>query len=137
MLIRKLFGISMQALIHRFHDLEIITDSYYAQWWPLFTRLGWRKSEPGPLPFEEPQWLRRTLLRFLAEGLISIEDAERMLGEEIAVESPISKVQRRAFKKLPLEERRTILNEQAARMADHYAEDKEWRELETDDVIDY
>lgn len=137
MLLKKQFGISMQALIHRFHDLGIITDSYYNEWWPIFTRHGWRKREPEPLPFEEPQWVRRTALRLLAEGVINLDDAERMVGDKIELEQPISILQRRAFLKLPLETRRQILAEQAQRMAAHYEEDTEWRELQEGDLVDY
>ena len=137
LLLKKQFGISMQALIHRFHDLGIITDSYYSQWWPTFTRYGWRKREPEQLPFEEPQWVRRTALRLLAEGVLSLDDAERMVGDKIELEQPISILQRRAFLKLPLETRRQILDEQAQRMAEHYDEDTEWRELQEGDLVDY
>jgi len=137
LLLKKQFGISLQALVHRLHDLEIITDSYYKQWWQLFNSYGWRKKEPEELPYEEPQWLRRTALRLLAEGLISQDDAERILDKRIELEQPISAVQRRAFLKLPLEKRRQILAEQAKRMAKHYEEDAEWRELQGGDVVAY
>jgi Zn-dependent peptidase ImmA (M78 family)/transcriptional regulator with XRE-family HTH domain len=137
LLLKKQFGISMQALVHRLHDLGIITDSYYKQWWRLFNSYGWRKKEPEELPYEEPHWLRRTALRLLAEGLINQDDAERMLGERIELEQPVSVVQRRAFLKLPLAKRRQILAEQAKRMAKHYDEDTEWRELQGGDVVEY
>ncbi|WP_256871708.1 hypothetical protein [Nostoc sp. TCL26-01] len=39
--------------------------------------------------------------------------------------------------KLPLEERRRILAEQAEQMLLHYQQDKEWQELETGDLLDY
>lgn len=136
-LLKKQFGISMQALVYRLHDLGIITNSYYKQWWPLFDSYGWRKKEPEALPYEEPHWLRRTALRLLAEGLISQGDVERILGERIQVEQPVSRVQRRAFLKLPLAKRRQILAEQAKRMAKHYEEDTEWRELQGGDLVEY
>ncbi len=75
LLLKKQFGISMQALIHRLHDLGIITDSYYKQWWPIFNSRGWRKKEPEVLPYEKPHWMRRTALRLLAESLINQDDA--------------------------------------------------------------
>ncbi len=137
LLLKKQFGISMQALVHRLHDLGIITDSYYKQWWPLFNSYGWRRKEPEELPYEEPHWLRRTALRLLAEGLINQDDAERMLGERIELEQPVSVIQRRAFLKLPLAKRRQILAEQAKRMAKHYEEDTEWREFQGGDVVEY
>ncbi len=39
--------------------------------------------------------------------------------------------------KLPLEERRRILAEQAKLMLRHYQQDKGWQELQTGDLIDY
>jgi len=39
--------------------------------------------------------------------------------------------------KLPLEERRRILAEQAEVMLLHYQQYKEWQELQTGDLIDY
>jgi cell division protein FtsL len=39
--------------------------------------------------------------------------------------------------KLPLEERRRILAEQAEAMAVHYQQDSEWQELQVGDLIEY
>jgi uncharacterized protein (DUF433 family) len=44
---------------------------------------------------------------------------------------------RREFMKLPIEERRRILAEQAEVMLSHYQDDREWQELQTGDLIDY
>jgi Zn-dependent peptidase ImmA (M78 family) len=137
MLLKEQFGISMQALIRRFLDLGIISESYYSQWWPLFTRLGWRKTEPGQLPFEEPHWLRRTTLRLLAEGVISPDDAERLMGKNNELGLPIASVRGREFLKLPMETRRQILEAEANKVAAYYGQDTDWRELLEDDLIDY
>lgn len=45
--------------------------------------------------------------------------------------------QRLAFLKLPLIERRRILEGQAESMLDHYQHDSEWQELMSDDIISY
>lgn len=47
-----------------------------------------------------------------------------------------SLIDRRSFMKLPLEERRRILAEQAEKMASFYESDKEWRKLEGGDLIE-
>lgn len=47
------------------------------------------------------------------------------------------KLDRRAVLALPLEERRRILAEQAEKMAKHYEQDKEWRDLEVGDLFEY
>ncbi|AFY46021.1 hypothetical protein Nos7524_0097 [Nostoc sp. PCC 7524] len=46
-------------------------------------------------------------------------------------------INRREFMKLPLEERRRILAEQAEQMLLHYQQDKEWQELEIGDLLYY
>jgi hypothetical protein len=57
--------------------------------------------------------------------------------ENIEILIKYKNISRREFMKLPLEERRRILAEQAKLMLLHYQQDKEWQELETGDLIDY
>jgi hypothetical protein len=46
--------------------------------------------------------------------------------------------ERRAFMKLPLEERRKILAQEAEEAAEHYQEDyKEWNDLQGGDIVEY
>jgi hypothetical protein len=45
--------------------------------------------------------------------------------------------QRRTFLKLPLEERRRILQAQAEALVTHYQADPEWLELQAGDIIDF
>lgn len=137
LLLKRRFGMSMQALVYRLHDLGIISDSYYGQWWADINRLGWRKQEPDESDPEQPKWLSQTVLRVHAEGLVSTEVAERMLGKSLKVKPPISLVERRKFMKLPLEKRRQILAEQAKKLAAHYEQDSEWRELQAGDIVEY
>ncbi|MCL4368774.1 MAG: XRE family transcriptional regulator [Actinobacteria bacterium] len=135
-LLKLYFGMSMQALLHRLKDLGIITEAYYTRWFKEINRRGWRKVEPNLLPAEEPQWLRLAVLRTLAEGQITRDEASRLLGEPVQFEGPISLVERRALMKLPLEERRRVIAEQAQQAAQGYQEDEELREIEVDDLIE-
>ena len=64
-------------------------------------------------------------------------EAERILGEEIEMEVPATVIERRYFMKLPLEKRRQILAEQAAKIAGYYETSEEWKELEGGDLIEY
>ena len=64
-------------------------------------------------------------------------EAERILGKEIEMEVPATVIERRAFMKLPLEKRRQMLAEQAARIAAYYETAKEWKELEGGDFVEY
>jgi hypothetical protein len=52
-------------------------------------------------------------------------------------DSVLSLEKRRAFLKLPVIERRHILERQAEEMGNHYQQDSEWQELMTGDIIDY
>jgi Zn-dependent peptidase ImmA (M78 family)/DNA-binding XRE family transcriptional regulator len=137
LLFKRRFGMSLQALLYRLRDLGIITESYYKKWCMDINRLGWRKREPLELAPEQPQWLRQNVLRALAEGLITQEEAERVLGETLEIKPPLSLIHRRAFMKLPLEARRKILAEQAEKMAAHYERDSEWKELQGGDLVEY
>ena len=121
LLLKKLFGMSIQALLYRLRDLGIITDSFYTWSCIQVNRLGMKKKEVEELPQEEPQWLKRNVLRAFSEGVISHEEAERLLGE------PLEEVHRQffdrgVFMKLPKEERRRILAEQAIALQKHYDE---------------
>jgi hypothetical protein len=52
-------------------------------------------------------------------------------------EQNLSLEQRIAFLKLPLSERRRILQEQSESMITHYQNNNEWKELMSGDIIDY
>lgn len=136
-LLKRRFGMSLQALLRRLHDLDIITQAHYREWCININRMGYRKDEPDRLPAEQPQWLRRTVLRALAEGHMGREEAEQMLGEIIEIDQPLSLVERRALMRLPLAERRRALTEYAAKVAEGYDRDTEWRELYGGDILDY
>jgi transcriptional regulator with XRE-family HTH domain len=137
LLLKRRFGMSIKALLYRLRNLDIITESYYSQWCMDINRLGWKKQEPLDLPPEQPQWLRQNVLRALGEGFMTRGEAETMLGETMEVKQPFTLRQRRAFMKLPLEERRRILAEQAEKVAAYYKQDLEWKELQGGDIIEY
>lgn len=137
LLFKKRFGMSVQALVRRLFDLDIISDGYYRQWMMLINRLKWKRKEPDELEPEQSQWLRQTALRSYAEGLIGREEVERLLGESLDVEDPFSLIERRAFMKLPLEERRRILSEQAEKLKSHYSEGAERSDLQSGDFVEY
>jgi Zn-dependent peptidase ImmA (M78 family)/DNA-binding XRE family transcriptional regulator len=137
LILKQRFGISMQALLYRLHDLGVITDSYYKKWCMDINRLRWRKQEPCELPSERPQWLRRSVLRALGEGFLTKEEAEKMLGEQLKAKEPLSLIERRSFMKLPLEERRKLLAEQASKLEAYYGHNPETKGMGGGDIIDY
>ena len=136
LLLKQRFGLSVQALLRRLCDLDVINLSCYKQWCMKVNKLGWRKREPNELPPEQPIWLRQSVLHALAEGWLTKDDAERMLGQSLDWDQPLTLVERLAFMELPLDERRRQLAEQAAGIAEHYTYDREWEDLEAGDFID-
>lgn len=133
LILKRQFGISLQALLRRMRDLGIISDSYYRRWCVYISKQGWKKQEPDELERETPQWLKRNLSRLVGEGAINQEEAERMLGASIDVKQPHVIVQRRAFLELPMEQRRKKLTEQAKLLAGYYEKEAEF--LTTEDKI--
>ncbi|MEI7770268.1 MAG: hypothetical protein WCI67_09785 [Chloroflexales bacterium] len=130
LLLKRHFGMSSQSLLYRLRTLGIITESYYRSWCIDINQMGWKRREPEELSPEVPTWLRRTVLRAALEELITADDAQRMLGVAIAARPAPPVLNRRAFIQLPLEERRRLMAEQAAAMADEDVhEDAPDREL--------
>ncbi len=137
LLLKQRLGLSLQALVYRMKDLGVISATLHKQLCIDFSRQGWRKSEPGALPREEPKWFRRAILQAVTESWITKEDGERMLGETIDVGEPLTLEDRRVFMKLPLEERRNIMAKQAEDLAEDYKSDSGWKEIEGSDFIEY
>jgi hypothetical protein len=63
---------------------------------------------------------------------VLINTAKKIMNQQF-----ISISERNAFLKLPLEERRRILAEQAQAMTIHYQQDTDWQELQAGDLIEY
>jgi Zn-dependent peptidase ImmA (M78 family)/transcriptional regulator with XRE-family HTH domain len=55
------WGVSIQALVYRAHELKIITDRQYRYMFEQMTRFGWRKVEPENLDIkpEKPRLFRK------------------------------------------------------------------------------
>jgi transcriptional regulator with XRE-family HTH domain len=136
LILKKQFGISIQALLHRMLELGIINDSYYRRWCIYINKTGWKMHEPDELAREKPQWLNRNLSRLVGEGAITRDEAERVLGGGIDVDEPTNIVQRHAFLKLPVDKRRQSLAEQAKLLSEYYEKEAEYLTSE-DPVNDY
>lgn len=118
LMLKLKYGVSVQALLYRLQALGIIGTGHYKQWCIAINAQGYRKSEPHELPSEQPQWLRRTVLRGLAEGLLTKEKAERLLGEPVASDARTTHLPiRRTLMRSSASERRRALREQAEAIA--------------------
>lgn len=136
LILKKQFGLSIQALLRRMLDLGIINDSYFRRWCVYISKTGWKKQEPDELVREAPQWLARNLSRLVGEGALNRDEAERMLGSNINVEQPANLVQRRAFLKLPIDKRRQILDDHVKLLAEYYEKEAEYLTSE-EEINDY
>ena len=74
--LKKQYGISMQALMYRSKDLNIISEKYCNQLAFIFTQNSWKVIEPVQYTgLEESNRFTQLLFRALAEELISINKA--------------------------------------------------------------
>lgn len=107
-LLKQRWGLSMQAWIRRARDLEIIGDDLYGRLNMRFRRQGWHKEEPFEYEAaESPRLLHRLVLRALAEGIITSEEAKR-LHPGSSIEESEALASRRSLRDLarrPLDER--------------------------------
>ena len=81
--LKRIFGVSVQALTYRCKDLGIFGNALFRQLFDEFTRHGWRSRpyrEPHAMAGEEPRRFERLCFRALAEGAISEARAAELLG---------------------------------------------------------
>ncbi len=97
-LLKRKYGMSMQAWVRRASDLGIIDSAEYKRQCIRFSSLGMKKVEPDDHPVsEEPHKLTLMTLRALAEGMITKEKAEELCAEcikeleEKGIRSPMKK----------------------------------------------
>lgn len=133
---KKIFGISIQALLYRFKDLNIISQTSYSNWYRIINRNKWKINEPMPMKEEKSQWFEKNVLHAFSEGLISSDEAARLLGEDIDSRE-LSLIKKKEFMKLPIKDRGQILSEEAERLVQFYASNKEWKDLGAGDFIEY
>jgi len=137
LILKRRFGISIQALLRRLLDLGTIGEIQYRWWFMFIGKMKWRRDEPESLPAEKATWLKQAVHRCIAEGFITAEQGGKLLGESLQADVGPGTLRRRAFLKLPLEERRRILEAQAEKVHKHYEEDEGWKGTETDDFDDH
>jgi len=56
--LKKRWKVSMQSLVRRAKDLNIINDRSYRYFFEQFNARGWKEVEPNPIPAEKPRALR-------------------------------------------------------------------------------
>ena len=134
MALKRRFGISLQAILRRLCDLGIISKTTYKGWMIEIGKKGWRKQEPEPIPVENSTWLERMLMRALAEGVMTLEEAKSMGGATACGFADSVPKNRAAFLRLPMEQRRKILEAQAEQARKYYLAKAAEDDLETGEV---
>ena len=84
--LKRIFGVSVQALTYRCKDLGIFSNMLFRQLFDEFARRGWRSPpyrEPHAMKGEEPKRFERLCFRALAEGVISEAKAAELSGHSI------------------------------------------------------
>ena len=84
--LKRIFGVSVQALTYRCKDLGIFGVPVVRKLFDEFDRRGWRSppyEEPGAMPGERPKRFERLCFRALSEGAISEAKAAELLGHSV------------------------------------------------------
>jgi len=83
-ILKHKYGLSMQAWIHRAHDLEIISVANETALFKIFSSHGWRKREPGDeMGPELPRRFERMVMGAMADEVISETRAGELLGRPV------------------------------------------------------
>ena len=135
LILKKIFGISIQALLFRLRDLNVISSASFSNWYKIINKNNWKKNEPNTMKEEKSQWFEKSVLHAFSEGLISTEEASRLLGEEINTQG-LALIKKKEFLKLSPSDREKILAEQADKFVRYYETNKEWQEF-GGDIIEY
>ena len=81
--LKRVFGVSVQALTWRCKDLGIFSNTLFRRLFDEFTRRGWRSppyKEPCAMKGEKPRRFERLCYRALVEGAVSDAKAAELLG---------------------------------------------------------
>ena len=84
--LKRVFGVSLQMLVYRCHDLRIISEPLYRELFREFKEKGWRDppyQEPAPVPREHPRRFQRLCLRAIAQKAISESRAAELLNKSV------------------------------------------------------
>ncbi len=135
-ILKRKYGLSMQSLIRRAFDLQIIEASQYKALFAEFSRLDWRKKEPVEyVGDEKPARLLQMTLRAVTEGIITKERAERICpGCTSAMpgqtEQPDTGLRAPVLRRLPQRRRDAILMAAADEAVSDYLEDRQLTDFE-------
>ncbi len=83
--IKEEYGISIQAIAKRLHQLGVIGDSSYKKFNIIVNKNNWRRKEPGEYKAKEkPERFNNLVHRAVAEGIITLSKAASLLNTTIS-----------------------------------------------------
>ena len=143
-LMKKRYGLSMQASIFRLRDLGIINEATYTQYCREFNWRKWRRKEPVEYEGDEtPTRLRQMILYALSEGIITQEKADELCPgctsdfESPAVTELKMQISPKELMTLPIKKRRELLRDAAAIAESEYGTNQELTDFEAFDEDDF
>jgi len=79
--LKEIYGISIQAIMIRVHQLRIVGDSTYRKFWVVLNAHGWKKEEPGNYPgAERANRFEQLVHRAAAEEAITLSKAAELMN---------------------------------------------------------
>jgi Zn-dependent peptidase ImmA (M78 family)/transcriptional regulator with XRE-family HTH domain len=82
------YGLSIAAALRRLKDLALLSDAGYQSSTIQFSKNGWRKDEPNPLPPETPRRFESLVFWGLAEDFFSKSRAAEFLQQPLSALDP-------------------------------------------------
>lgn len=80
-LLKQEFGISMQSILFRALQCDVIDEGLHKRLFMFFSKKRWRKNEPGkPCPSEDSLLFRQLVFRALGEEYLGFSKAAELLG---------------------------------------------------------
>ena len=105
-------------------------------WFRIINKNNWKKNEPMSMKEEKSQWFERNVLHAFSEGLISSDEAARLIGNDIDSQE-LSLIKKKEFMKLSIKDRERILAEEADKLVEFYETNKELKDLGAGEFIEY
>lgn len=125
LLLKRKYGVSIQAWMRRAFDLGIIDQPTYSKLCTRLSARGWRIQEPNGVPKEEPRRLRLLVHQALAENLITPSFAATLLDDTPKGQSRLTN---------------RMLSEPTAALAREYTENREltaFMDVDLEDLYEY
>lgn len=134
-LLKAKYGLSVAAWLYSAGANGIINKAHRDSLWKQLSARGWRKAEPAVFKGnEEPTKLRQSTLRAVAEGLMPARKAVRLFPEleiQLKEEGFLIESEAERLRNLSAGDRKAVLQNAAAKMAEVYDADSELTAFET------